>query len=256
MSQATSYETEKQAGQGRRFAWVLAGLWMVAAGVIYLILLRTRGLAVRNACGVTAGVLCVVGLVAYFRDTFWGPKGSTWALLLAITCGLMLCVVIYDVAILRFIRQTHYEVGNFRRAYQTKHAPLYGVAERPLMPQLFWAVLATAAALGGLLAARRRLMEGRVSAWWFVLLQVVLTVSFALSDGIGWLRPFVDHHPPGESISTTAPAAPPISLRTMLHDYVQHMPEQEGRLQHYPPGFNWYRDFILRALHVRRSRGE
>jgi hypothetical protein len=223
---------------------------MVVAGVIHLLLLRTHLALERNIYGVTAAVLGVVGIVAYFTNSVIAPRRSTWALLLAITCGLMVCVVIYDAAILRYIHKTHYEIGNFRRAYQTKHAPLYGVAERPLMPDLLWPIAGTAAALGALLAARRRLAEGRISAWWFVLLQLVLTITFALSDGVGWLKPFVEHHV-AEPATVSTPTGPPLHLREMLHDYVQLMPEQEGRLQHYPPGFNWYRDHILPALHLR-----
>src|SRR5258705_568653 len=74
MSQTARLETVAPAGQGRQLSRVLAGLWMVAAGVIYLILLRTRGLAVRNACGVTAGGPCRGGVGGGFCvNFFWSP---------------------------------------------------------------------------------------------------------------------------------------------------------------------------------------
>src|SRR5881394_3159771 len=124
MSEAARLETEMAAGQRRKSNWILAGLWMVLAAMVHLLLLRTRLSDERNEYGIVAGVLCVVGVGAYFFNAFLGPKGSTWALLLAITGGLMCCVVIYDAAFLRYVKKTHYVLGNFRKVYQTKHAPL------------------------------------------------------------------------------------------------------------------------------------
>src|SRR5436853_4739524 len=173
MSQTARIESETIQSQQKRREWVLAGLWMLMAGVVHLLLLRTHSVLERNIYGITAAVLFVVGVAAYCRDTFLGPRGSTWALLLAITCGLIVCVVVYDISLLRYIHRTHYDVGNFRRAYQSKHAPLYGVAELPRFPHLIWPILATAAALAGARAMRGRLMSDRISPWWFVLLQLV-----------------------------------------------------------------------------------
>src|ERR1051325_5623977 len=120
MSQAARFETEMAAGKRRKSNWILAGLWMFLAAMVHLLLLRTRLAGERNMYGITAGVLCLAGVVAYFFNTFSGPRGSTWALLLAITGALMLCVVIYNAAFLRYIQKSHYVLGNFRRVYQTK----------------------------------------------------------------------------------------------------------------------------------------
>src|SRR4051812_81088 len=97
MPQIAPVETTTAPTQGKTFSWVLAGLWFVMAGMVHLLLLRTRLVGERNVYGVAAGVLGAVALVAYFRDTFLGPRGSTWALLLAITGGLIACVVLYDI---------------------------------------------------------------------------------------------------------------------------------------------------------------
>src|SRR6266568_3590833 len=142
MSQTARVETVAVGNQGRQCAWILAGFWLIVAGIIHLLLLRTHSSLERNVYGVIAAVLGVVGLFAYFRDSVLGPRGSTWALLLAISGGLMVCVVAYDAMFLRYIHKSHYEMGNFRKAYQTKHAPLYGIAEPPLTPHLVWPILA------------------------------------------------------------------------------------------------------------------
>jgi hypothetical protein len=235
--------------QRRQLTWIVAALWILVAGVIHLLLLKTRTASGRNICGIAAAVLGVVAAIAYFRDSILGPKRSTWALLLLITCALIVCVVVWNILFLRYIKHSGYQVGNFRKMYQTKHAPLYGVSAWPLVRYMVWPILGAGAALIALLAARGRLLSGRVSAWWFVLLQLVLTVSFALSDGPGWLRPFENHHYLAETNPTTRAVQP--SIREMLHDYDQRMPEQGTRLAHYPPGFVLYRDYLVRALHIR-----
>src|SRR5436305_3919736 len=187
MSQTARIETATEQSQGRQFTWVLAGLWMVMAGVIHLLLLRTHIALERNIFGVAAAVLGLGGIVAYFINSVFVPRKSTWALLLAITCALLVCIVIYNVFFLRYIETTHYTIGNFRKAYQTKHAPLYGIAESALAPHFVWPILAIVATLAWLRAMRGRLMAGRMPAWWFVILQLVLMLAFALSDGLGWL---------------------------------------------------------------------
>src|SRR5256885_13331244 len=78
---------------------------MVMAVVIHLLLLRTHIALERNIFGVAAAVLGLGGIVAYFIDSVFVPRKSTWALLLAITCALMVCVVVYDVMFLRYIHR-------------------------------------------------------------------------------------------------------------------------------------------------------
>src|SRR6266566_2170229 len=165
-----------------QLAFIPMVLWMLMAGVIYLLLIRTRNPNIRNAYGIAAGILGAAGLLAWK----FGRGGSTASLLLAITCALIVAMVVWNVLFHSYIRHSGYALDNFRRAYQTMHAPVYGTSEQPLRRFMIWPILATALAVGIVLGLHKRLLNGEVSVWGFVLLQLVLTLAFALSDGRNW----------------------------------------------------------------------
>src|SRR5215208_4302858 len=238
-------------GPKQRSSFLLAFLWVLVAGVIYLLLLRARSSFLRDLCGGIALVLGGVALFAWMKDSFLGRRRSTWALLLLITCTLIVAVVAWNHVFYRYIKSSTYRDGNFRSIYHTKHAPLYGHGERPLQPFIVWPVLAATTTLALAVAFRRRLLDGRVSAWWFVLLQVVMTVGFSLSDGTRSLKP-----EGAQPLRTTIPAArnPIQSTKKYLGYWVGNMSTHTSRLAHYPTGFTIYREVLLKSLRLVRWR--
>src|SRR5438132_1337800 len=57
MSQTARIEIGTIQSQQKRREWILAGLWMLMAGVVHLLLLRTHSVLERNIYGITAVVV-------------------------------------------------------------------------------------------------------------------------------------------------------------------------------------------------------
>src|SRR5687767_15048788 len=98
--------------QKQRSGFILAILWAVVAGVVFTVLLWTRSSGSRNTCGGIAVAVGLLALVACFRDNFLGPRRSTWAVLLLITCALIVAIVIWNRLFLHYIDSSGYTENN------------------------------------------------------------------------------------------------------------------------------------------------
>ena len=185
---------------------------------------RKAAIALQNKCLIAA---IIVGAVAT-ADSWWNRKrrATTFALLTAGSCGLLIALIVWNKLLLRYIARTGFTKNTFRSVFHTIYAPIYGRVQfaRPS----WWIVVMVVAALLLLWEISR----SRPAIWRIAIAQLALTITFAGTESLLRINSYYAEFRPFELDLEKFGG-----FGDLMTHYVERMPELSHFESHYPPGF-------------------